>query len=263
MAKKRKVKKPVIIIGAVILFFSIYFASFKLVSYLESKNAPVKNVEDQEQEDTRSLMAQISSKKKIYVSDDNVESIKIEESYWNQLKVLFSEFAKVRKPSKYEPKYSGYSDDGIRFSTDLVYFRVYTVNKEEYYKVPVATKDELNKLLKESIYTSFDFVKQYKGWKDVKVTHGEKTKTIYKWKYSKLSNRMVYKRVVGKVQPEKSKERSEYNFTINIKGDHYEATIETMGKDYVKIISGDSQAYYEVTDLLFTYLKDDVFKIGK
>lgn len=261
MAKKRKVKKPVIIAGAVILFFVLYYAGFKGGIYLQNKDAkPVEDAQAQEQ-DTRSLMTQIINKKKIYVSDSNIENVKIEENYWSKMTALFTEFAKVRKPSKYEVKYSGYSDDGIRFSTDLVYFRVYNVNKEEYYKVPVATKNELDKLLNESIYTSFGFVKQNKEWKNVKVTYGEKTKTINKWNYNKLSNRMVYKRIVGKVQPEKSKERSRYNFTIEIKGNNYEVRIETMGKDYVKIISGDSEVYYEVTDLLFDYLKDDIFKL--
>ena len=73
---------------------------------------------------------------------------------------------------------------------------------------------------------------------------------------------MSAKRQVGKIQPEKSKERSDYNFTINIKGDNYEVTIETMSKDYVKITSGDLQAYYEVYTGLFEYIKDNVFKIG-
>ena len=73
---------------------------------------------------------------------------------------------------------------------------------------------------------------------------------------------MSAKRQVGKIQPEKSKERSDYNFTINIKGENYEVTIETMSKDYVKITSGDLQAYYEVYTGLFEYIKDNVFKIG-
>ena len=261
MPKKRKVKRSVIITAMIILFFVLYYIGFKGGIYLQNRNSePVKDTHIQEQ-DTRSLMTQIINKKKIYVSDSNIENVKIEENYWDKMTALFTEFAKVRKPSKYEAKYSGYSDNGIRFSTDLVYFRVYNVKKEEYYKVPVATKSELEKLLNESIYTSFDFVKQYKEWKNVKITYGDKTKTIHKWKYNKLSNRMTYKRIVGKVQPEKSKERSKYNFTIDIKGDNYEAVIETMGKDYAKIVSGESEVYYEVTELLFDYLKDEIFKL--
>lgn len=72
---------------------------------------------------------------------------------------------------------------------------------------------------------------------------------------------MVEKRVVGKVQPEKSKARSKHNFIINIKGSNYSIIIETMGSDYVKITSEKGEAYYEVPTMLYDYLKNDIFKI--
>lgn len=262
MAKRRKIKKELWIIGAVAAFFIVYFIAFRIGIAWEAKSAdPAQNSEQQQEEDTRPLITQISLKKKIYVSDDKVENVKIEESYWDEITVLFSEFTKVRKPESYSPTYNGYSDDGVRFSTDLNYFRVYTVNKEEYYKVPVATKKEFGKLLDESIYTSFDFIKQYKGWDNVKITYGENTKNVHKWKFDDLAYKMGSKRIVGKVQPEKSRERSKYNFTIDIKGEHYEAKVETMSKDYVKITSGKAVSYYEVTPMLYEYLTNDIFKI--
>lgn len=262
MAKRRKVKKEFWIIGAIILFFVVYFIAFKIGRSMdEESSAPTKNIEEQE-EDTRSLINQISSKNKIYMSDSKVENVKIEEAYWDEIKVLFSEFTKVRKPESYNPVYNGYSDDGIRFSTDLNYFRVYTVNKEEYYKVPVATKKEFGRLIDESIYTSFDFIKQYKDWDSVSITYKGETKNIHKWKFDDLAYKMGSKRMVGKIQPEKSKERSKYNFTIQIKGEHYDAKVETMSKDYVKITSGDAVSYYEVTPALFDYIKEDIFKIA-
>lgn len=261
MAKRRKIKKEFWIIGAVVLFFVVYFLAFKIGSSWDEQSAnPTKNTEEQE-EDTRALMSQISSKKKIYVSDSKVENVKIEESYWKEITVLLSEFTKIRKPESYNPIYNGYSDDGVRFSTDLNYLRVYTVNNEEYYKVPVATKNEFGKLIDESIYTSFDFIKQYKGWKSVQITYGENKKNIHKWKFDDLAYKMGSKRIVGKIQPEKSKERSEYDFTIDIKGENYDVKVETMSKDYVKITSGKAVSYYEVTPTLFEYIKDDIFKI--
>ena len=33
----------------------------------------------------------------------------------------------------------------LKFSTDLNVLRVYTVDKEEYYKIPVSSKDEMKK----------------------------------------------------------------------------------------------------------------------
>ena len=122
--------------------------------------------------------------------------------------------------------------------------------------------EELKKILDKSIYTSFDFVKQYKSWKDVKVTYNGTTKSISKWKYDDLANTMAAKRVVGKVQPEKSKDRSKYNFTIQIKADNYDAIIQTMGPEYVKIESKNLSSYYEVHTALYDYIKDEVLKLN-
>ena len=208
MAKRRKIKKSVFLVGGIILFFGVYIGSFMLFSKVENsdkKNAVTINTE---REDNRSLLKQLEDKEKIYLSD------------------------------------------GV-------------VNKEEYYKIPVSSKDEFKKILEKSIYTSFDFVKQYKTWKEVKITYKDKTKNLSRWKYDDLANTMASKRIVGKVQPEKSKERSDYNFVIQIKADNYEAKIETMGEDYVKISSKDLSSYYEVHTALYTYIKDEVFKLSK
>lgn len=267
MAKKRKLKKGTIIIIGIVLFFIVYFLAFNTARNMEDDSAqPIKAELDKE--DTRSLIKQISSKEKIYISDSKVEKVRIEESYWSNVKILFSEFTKIRKPESYTPVYNGYSDDGIRFSTDLNYFRVYTVSSEEYYKVPVATKKEFEKLLSESIYLSFDFVKQYESWETVEIKYKNETKKIHKWKFDDLSLQMIQKRIVGKVQPEKSKERSDYNFQINIKGEHYDAVVETMGKDYIKICQkgkdeSKAEAYYEVHTKLYNYLVSEIFEIGK
>lgn len=262
MTKKRKLKKEVIIILFIVSFFIVYAFAFKVGIYLDEKNeAPVKKVE--QEEDTRSLMLQLSYKDKIYMSDSKVENVKIEKDYWDGFKFLLEGISKIRKPENYEPIYSGYSDDGIRFSTDLSYFRVYTVNKEEFYKIPIENKKEIEKVLKDSIYTSFDLITQYKSWENVQLVYGKDVKSIYKWKYDDLAYKMASKRMVGKVQPEKSKERSKYNFVINIEGEGYKVKVETMGKDYVKIISEDAFSHYEVHTGLYDYLKDDIFKVEK
>lgn len=263
MAKKRKLKKSAALLIGILGFFVIYFIAFNFGKSLD-KQTETNPKKAEETEDTRSLLTQISSKNKIYVSDKSeksVDGVKIEERYWDEIKYSFKEFSGVRSPESYDELYVGYSDDGIRFSTDLNFFRVYTVNKEEYYKVPVMYKKEFENLIKKSIYTSFDFIKQYKAWDKVNIIYGDKTKSIPKWKYDKLSYQMAAKRMVGKVQPEKNKERSKYNFVINVKGKSYEAKMETMGKDYVKITCKGEEAYYEVNDSLFEYIRDEIFKI--
>ena len=263
MAKRRKIKKSVFLVGGIILFFGVYIGSFMLFSKVENsdkKNAVTINTE---REDNRSLLKQLEDKEKIYLSDGVVSDVRVDDKLLEELRYSFEDVSKIRTPQSYTSVYEGYSDDGLKFSTDLNVIRIYTVNKEEYYKIPVSSKDEFKKTLEKSIYTSFDFVKQYKTWKEVKITYKDKTKNLSRWKYDDLANTMASRRIVGKVQPEKSKERSDYNFVIQIKADNYEAKIETMGEDYVKISSKDLSSYYEVHTALYTYIKDEVFKLSK
>ncbi|WP_297134627.1 hypothetical protein [Terrisporobacter sp.] len=261
MAKRRKIKKSVFLIAGIIGFFIIYFISFNLFSGMDEKQENIVKVEDKE--DSRSLLRQLNDKDKIYLSDGIVSDIRVEQELLEELRYSFEDISKIRTPQSYQAIYEGYSDDGLKFSTDLDVIRIYTVNEEEYYKIPIASKDELKNILNKSIYTSFDFVKQHKTWNNVTITYNGKTKTLSKWKYDDLANKMAAKRVVGKVQPEKSKERSEYNFVINIKADNYEAKVETMGDDYVRIQAKNLSSYYEVHTGLYDYIKDEVFKISK
>ena len=261
MAKKRKIKKRAILPLSLLIFFALYFLSFWWFSKEQSEEQKIEvNIQD-EQEDTRPLLTQLRYKKKIYLSDGTVSNIRVEEEYWDELDYILAELKEVRNPESYKEVYSGYSDDGIKFSTDLNYLRIYTVNQEQYYKIPIDSKEEFKNILNKSIYTSFGFVAQYKNWESVSITYGDKTKKIHKWKYDDLSYKMASKRIVGKVQPEKSKERSKYNFTILIKIEGQEIIVETMGADYVKITSHNLYSYYEVHNGLYEYIKNDIFKI--
>ena len=71
---------------------------------------------------------------------------------------------------------------------------------------------------------------------------------------------MVQKRLVGKIQPEKARERCKYKFTINITSDNYEARVDIMGEDYVKITVNNLISYYEVSNNLFDYIKQIYLK---
>ena len=261
MAKKRKLKKSVLIGICIIGFFLVYGGAFYIFSSIDDNGETKIEVKEDKKEDTRELMTQLQSKNKIYMSTGDIQNIKVEEVYWDEVKYELTKFSKVRNQEKFTPIYTGYSDDGVRFSTDLNFFRIYTVKQEVYYKVPVSEKSKLDELLSGSIYTSFDFVKQYKTWKNVKISYNNETKTIHKWKYDDLVYKMSSKRVVGKVQPEKSKDRSKYNFTIDIQGEDYNLKIETMGPYYVKITSDKGLAYYEVSIALYDYLRDEIFKL--
>ena len=119
------------------------------------------SVKIQAQEDNRSLLKQLASKEKIYLSDQVVSDVRVDERLLEELRYSFEEVSKIRTPASYTSVYEGYSDDGLKFSTDLNVIRIYTVNKEAYYKIPVASKEEFKNILNKSIYTSFDFIKQY------------------------------------------------------------------------------------------------------
>ena len=185
----------------------------------------------------------------------------MDDSYWEELSGYMRDFVEIRNSEEIEPIYHGYSENGVRFDTDLNVFRVYTVNKEEFYKIPVAQKEEVSALLKGSIYTSFDFVKKYKTWDKVELVYGDKVKKVHKWKFDDLAYKMSSKRIVGKIQPIKSEERSDHNFTIKIVGKNYSVNINTMGEDYLKVYSEQGETYYEVPNALYKYLKEDIFKI--
>ena len=64
-------------------------------------------------------MTQLKVKNKIYMSSGEIENIKVEEIYWDEIKYELTKFSKVRNHEKFTPIYTGYSDDGVRFSTDL------------------------------------------------------------------------------------------------------------------------------------------------
>ncbi|MGL5507001.1 MAG: hypothetical protein ACRDB0_03775 [Paraclostridium sp.] len=261
MAKRKKVKTSVIVVVGVIMFFAVHIGVYTYFTKQQPKEeiSQVDNIAS-ESENTP-LINQIKAKDTIYMSDNNLQDVRVEPEYWDKINFFSNQFKKVRKPSKYDSLYEAYTDNGIRFSTDLEFFRIYTVNKEEFYKIPVEGKKEFEQLLKDSMYTSIDSVKKYKSWKSVEVSYGNEVKKIKKWKYDDLAYKISVKRLVGKIQPEKSKERSKYNFTINIEGEGYAVTIETMGKEYVKVVSNEATAYYEVHTGLYEYIKDSIFKI--
>lgn len=260
MAKRKKPKNNGILIVCIVLFFIAYIFIFNLYSNREQgEGTKIINIE--EKQDTRSLLKQLKDENKIYISDKSISNVRMEDEKVEDFKYSFIEFSKIRKPESYNPIYEGYTDSGMKFSTDLNVFRIYTVNKEEYYKVPVSYKDTFKEILDTSVYTSFDFIKQYKTWKKVSIKYDDKNKSIRSWNYEDLSSKMVKKRLVGKIQPQKARERCKYKFDIEIKAEDYEAKINIMGEDYIKISVNGLVSYYEVTNNLYSYVKDEVFKI--
>ena len=263
MSKKFKPNGKFYALVLIIFFLIVYLIAFFVFDFSNNKLENEKDVikEDIESREEGELLPVLENKKEIYISEkEKDEYIKIDEKNWDESKYYFEEFVKIRKPSSFKPIYSGHSSDGLKFETDLNYFKVYNVEKEEYYKVPVKKKEEFKTIIDKGIYLSFDFISDSERWKSVHISYGEDVKSISGFKYDKLSKRMEYKRPVGKVQPEKSKERTKYNYTIYIDGDDFSTKIETMGPDYIRVSTGNDETYYEVSNKLYNYIKDDIFK---
>lgn len=263
--KKKKSKLRFYIVVGLIAFFSIYIIGFFAASKIDTKEEDNKLVREENVADsTLPLLSQLESSRKVYISDKKTDTnIKIEKDRWTDYKYYFNEFSRVRNAISFEPTYSGYSSNGIKFSTDLDFLKVYTVEKEEFYKIPVSQKKDFEKVINESIYTSFDFAINDKKWKSVHISKGQDVKNIHKWKYNNLVSKMRYKRHVGKVQPEKARDKSKYNYSVYIDGEGFSIRIDTMGPNYIKIISGKNGeyvAYYEVYNDMYKCIKENIFK---
>ena len=61
---------------SIVVFFVIYGLAFYLGTYLDNKDNPKVETKEDESVDERPLMKQLSSKKKIYMSNEQVEKYK-------------------------------------------------------------------------------------------------------------------------------------------------------------------------------------------
>ncbi|WP_101772547.1 hypothetical protein [Peptostreptococcus faecalis] len=275
--KKKKNNKMLIIIMSVVAFFMIYLLTFKLfrAHLANNTNADImsvdtgseKNVIQEEIERKKALELKkgpfeiLKSSKKIYISDEQVDSIKIEGDSLESFKRNLEMFVKIRSiDDRFKPLNKGVTDNEVEFETDFNYFRVKKKNKTEYYKVPVSMKKSFETTYRKMMYTSLDFITSKKNLGDIKIFHGNEEKGVWPWKKDDLMHKILYKREVGKIQPEKefSKNKSD-SYTIKIDKSGVKITIQTMGKDFIKVVCGDNIAYYEVYPELYEYLKK-IFK---
>ncbi len=276
-SKKKRPNTIILVFLAVIAFFLIYFITFKVARmYIQShtenvvttidtggeKNAIQKSIEQRKAlEMKKDLIERFKDSKKVYISDDEIENIKIEGETLESLKRTVDMFVKVRRiDGDFKPTNTGYTDGGIKFETDYDYFKLYTDKKEELYKVPVNMKSDFESMYRKMIYTSVDFITSNKGLGRIRLYHGNDEKGVFPWNKDDLIYKILYKREVGKIQPEKEFSRTKDNYTIKMNKSGVDISIQTMGKDFIKVTCGDSYAYYEVYPDLYNYLRNDIFK---
>lgn len=91
MAKVRKLKKKPVVITAVILFFISYLLAFKFFNKTSSEEKSEKNQIEvsSEVDDQRSLISQLNSKSKIYLSTKDAQNIRVELPNWEELRMIF------------------------------------------------------------------------------------------------------------------------------------------------------------------------------
>ena len=265
------------VVVVILIFMLLYSISFKMarinidkgqtmdimsVDTGGEKTKTQEAMEAKKAEDAKkTLLVRFKESKKIYISNEETENIKISGETLEQFKRKAEVFVKVRNlDDDFKTSNKGYTDNNLHFKTDFNYFVITSGKRVENYKVPVSMKAELESEYRKLIYTSVDFITNKENMGSIRLYHGDKSKKVWPWKKDDLIYKILYKREVGKIQPEKEFRKSKDNYTIKMEKSGEEIYIQTMGKDFIRVTCGDNIAYYEVYPELYNYLHDEVFK---
>ena len=265
------------VVVVILIFMLLYSISFKMarINIAKSQTMDIMSVDTggektktqeameakKAEEAKKSLLVRFKESKKIYISDEETENIKISGETLEQFKRKAEVFVKVRNlDDDFKTSNKGYTDNSLNFKTDFNYFVITSGKRVENYKVPVSMKAELEAEYRKLIYTSVDFITNKENMGSIRIYHGDESKKVWPWKKDDLIYKILYKREVGKIQPEKEFKKSKDNYTIKMEKSGVKIFIQTMGKDFIKVICGDNTAYYEVFPELYNYLHDEVFK---
>lgn len=265
------------VVVVILIFMLLYSISFKMarinidkgqtmdimsVDTGGEKTKTQEAMEAKKAEDAKkTLLVRFKESKKIYISNEETENIKISGETLEQFKRKTEVFVKVRNlDDDFKTSNKGYTDNNLHFKTDFNYFVITSDKRVENYKVPVSMKAELESEYRKLIYTSVDFITNKENMGSIRLYHGDKSKKVWPWKKDDLIYKILYKREVGKIQPEKEFRKSKDNYTIKMEKSGVKIYIQTMGKDFIRVTCGDNTAYYEVYPELYNYLHDEVFK---
>ena len=265
------------VVVVILIFMLLYSISFKMarinidkgqtmdimsVDTGGEKTKTQEAMEAKKAEDAKkTLLVRFKESKKIYISNEETENIKISGETLEQFKRKTEVFVKVRNlDDDFKTSNKGYTDNNLHFKTDFNYFVITSGKRVENYKVPVSMKAELESEYRKLIYTSVDFITNKENMGSIRLYHGDKSKKVWPLKKDDLIYKILYKREVGKIQPEKEFRKSKDNYTIKMEKSGEEIYIQTMGKDFIRVTCGDNIAYYEVYPELYNYLHDEVFK---
>ncbi len=212
------------------------------------------------EESKKSLLIRFKESKKMYLSNEETENIMISGETLEKFKRRSDVFVKVRNvDDNFNTRNKGYTDNNIHFKTDFNYFVITSGKKVENYKVPVSMKAELEADYRRLIYTSVDFITNKDNVGSMTLYHGDESKSVWPWKKDDLLYKILYKREVGRIQPDKEFKKTKDNYTIKMEKSGVNISVQTMGRDFIKVTCGDNTAYYEVFPDLYNYLHKEVF----
>lgn len=264
------------IISIILIFMLLYGISFKISRIIidKGKTLDIMNVDTggektkaqeamdakRSEESKKSLLIRFKESKKMYLSNEETENIMISGETLEKFKRRSDVFVKVRNvDDNFNTRNKGYTDNNIHFKTDFNYFVITSGKKVENYKVPVSMKAELEADYRRLIYTSVDFITNKDNIGSMTLYHGDESKSVWPWKKDDLLYKILYKREVGRIQPDKEFKKTKDNYTIKMEKSGVNISVQTMGRDFIKVTCGDNTAYYEVFPDLYNYLHKEVF----
>ena len=264
------------IISIILIFMLLYGISFKISRIIidNGKTLDIMNVDTggektktqeamdakRSEESKKSLLIRFKESKKMYLSNEETENIMISGETLEKFKRRSDVFVKVRNvDDNFNTRNKGYTDNNIHFKTDFNYFVITSGKKVENYKVPVSMKAELEADYRRLIYTSVDFITNKDNVGSMTLYHGDESKSVWPWKKDDLLYKILYKREVGRIQPDKEFKKTKDNYTIKMEKSGVTISVQTMGRDFIKVTCGDNTAYYEVFPDLYNYLHKEVF----
>lgn len=208
------------------------------------------------EESKKTVLQRFIESKNVYISDEKVDNIKISDQTRDNFMREIETFVRVRSVGDdFSPKNYGKDSSNIEFRTDFNFFEIKKDKKVEYYKIPVGVKEDFEKMYNRYIYTSIAFITNKDDVGKIYIYYGNEKKRVW-WPPTKkdLIGKILYKREVGKIQPEKEYEKTKKNYTIKMEKSDIKVNIQTMGKDFIKVTTGDNIAYYEVYTDLYNFL---------
>lgn len=257
---KPEYKKEVGVFIFVLLTFGGYFTGVKASSLIQ-KDEVVEQISEDNKSSNISLQNKFIESSHIYISDSNVEKVKIFEDFKEYLQEFFNtSIMKIRQPANFKSSYEGLSSSGVKMSTNLDVIKFEYMNQISYYKIAEPVKKDFKDLLTKIIYFSPSSLKNSSNWEDITISLSnsniEKLK-IKKRDFEELASKISIVRKCGKIQPEKNNSQAKKQYVVDLKTNSGEYKISTMGKNYVKIeFNNEFLEYFEVQPYFFDYLSN-------